>query len=110
MEYIEFIDPEIIYFTHSKIRSVFSGCNKTINETIEEIRSNKIQPSSLPYITVYYDGNNYYSQNNRRLWVFKYCKQYGLLKDNVIPVRVRKMGKNKYSTLTCSLNAKICLK
>ena len=122
MSYIE-IDPEIIYFTHSRIREKFSGCNKTLYETLEEIKSNKISVHDLPKITVYYDkiNNTYFSQNNRRLWIFKYCKQNGLL-DNKrsnqksldfgkIIVRIQLLPTNKkYSKETCSLNAKICLK
>lgn len=109
------IDPEIIYFTHSRIRSRFTGCNKTLDETIEEIKSNKISVHDLPRITVYYDDKNdaYFSQNNRRLWVYKYCKKNNLLNDsnNMVKVSIKPMPPNKkYSKETCSLNAKICLK
>ena len=105
------IDPTIIYFTHSRIRNRFSGCNKTLNETLDEIKNNKISVHDLPRITVYYDNKNdvYFSQNNRRLWVYKYCKKNGLL--NNVNILVKPMPSNKkYSKETCSLDAKICLK
>ena len=105
------IDPDIIYFTHSRIRNRFTGCNKTLEETLEEIRTNKITVHDLPKITVYYDKVNgtYFSQNNRRLWVFKYCKNAGLMNGD-ITVRIQLLPSNKkYSAETCSLNAKVCL-
>lgn len=46
------IDPINIRFTHSRIRPRFSGCNKTIEETKDEIRKGVITPADLPHITV----------------------------------------------------------
>ncbi|AYV75230.1 MAG: hypothetical protein Terrestrivirus1_104 [Terrestrivirus sp.] len=109
------IDPDIIYFTHSRIRQRFTGCNKTLDETLNEIKNNVISVHDLPRITVYYDNKSdaYFSQNNRRLWVYKYCKKNNLLNNsnNTIGVLIKPMPLNKkYSKETCSLNAKICLK
>jgi len=65
-----FVDPDIIYHTHSKIRKRFSGCNKTLDETFQELKNREISITDIPIITVYFDGEHYYSQNNRRLWLF----------------------------------------
>jgi hypothetical protein len=46
------IDPDIIYFTHARIRPVFTGCNKRIQDTIDEIKSGVTSVSQIPYITI----------------------------------------------------------
>jgi hypothetical protein len=101
------IDPTIIYFTHSRIRKSFTGCNKTLNDTLQEIINSKIKPSDLPIITVYYDGTNYFSQNNRRLWILKECIKLKLI-DN-IKVLIKKIGNKRYIASNCSLTAKQCM-
>lgn len=88
------IDPDIIYHTHSKIRNRFSGCGKLVEDTLKEIISGKTKIDDLPMITVEYDGKNYYSLNNRRLYVIKQCKKIGIIK--TINVRVKKVNQNKY--------------
>jgi hypothetical protein len=101
------IEPSLIYFTHSKIRKSFTGCNKSLDDTLNEIITSKIKPLDLPIITVYYDGTNYFSQNNRRLWIFKECVKLGLI--NKISVLVKPMNKKRYIASNCSLNAKPCI-
>ena len=101
------IDPTVIYFTHSKIRNKFTGCNKTLDETLNEIIDNKIKPANLPIITVYYDGKNYFSQNNRRLWIIKQCVIKGIISN--IKIIVKPIGKKRYVANNCSLIAKPCL-
>ena len=105
-------DPDNIYFTHSKIRKRFSGCNKTLDETYDEIKQQKIYPSDIPKITVYFDGANYYSQNNRRLWLFKKCKSDGLLPNGTINVLIKLIEPDpqKYSPQKFSKHAKPRLK
>ena len=103
MSFIE-LDPNVIYHTHSKIRNRFSGCGKLVEETLKEIISGKTKIEVLPTITVEYDGQNYYSLNNRRLYVIKECKKIGLIKN--IKVRVKNVGTNKY-TNTYSLVGKL---
>lgn len=46
------MDPDIIYFTHARVRPVFTGCNKRIQETLDEILSGQTKISDIPYITV----------------------------------------------------------
>lgn len=46
------MDPDIIYFTHARVRPVFTGCNKRIQETLDEIVSGVTKVSDIPYITV----------------------------------------------------------
>ena len=101
------IDPSNIYFTHSKIRKTFTGCNKTLDETLNEIITEKIKQSDLPIITVYYDGTDYFSQNNRRLWIAKECYKLGII--NKITVLVKPIGNKRYIASNCALKAKHCL-
>jgi hypothetical protein len=100
------LDPNIIYFTHSKIRERFSGCGKTIEETFNELKSKKIKIEEIPKIKVLFDGEKYYSENNRRLYLFKKCKENGLLvMIDVVIKNIKNPQKNIYS-----LNAKIAYK
>jgi hypothetical protein len=46
------VDPDRIRFQHSKIRPFFSGCGRSVIETLEEIRTGHIRPSDLPPIQV----------------------------------------------------------
>lgn len=88
------LDPSIIYFTHSKIKPCFST-GKPIMETYQEIATNKINATDIPIINVYYVNDKYYSLNNRRLYLFKMCKNNGLLPENVIHVNLKKIPSKK---------------
>lgn len=102
------MDPLTIYFTHSKISPNFTGCSKTILESYQEIKENPEIISKIPIIKVYFDGKNFYSENNRRLYLFKLLAKEGII--NSIPIRIEVLkGKKleKYQKNTYSLNAKI---
>lgn len=88
------INPSIVYFTHSRIRSQFTGCGKLLMETLSELRSNPNKVIEIPKIKVMYDKerNTYYSMNNRRLWVFKKLYDDGLIKE--VPVYLEPLKKN----------------
>ncbi|KAL3773955.1 hypothetical protein ACHAW5_010852 [Stephanodiscus triporus] len=116
-----YVSPSRIRFQHSRIRPYFSGCGRSVMETLEEIRRGELEPRNLPPIQVLigpdeHDGLGpwYFSLNNRRLWVLKQCHKEGLL-DNVrynnsIAVRVRapKSGAEaqRYTVENCALDAK----
>ncbi|CAM9279908.1 unnamed protein product [Discosporangium mesarthrocarpum] len=111
------VDPRRIRFAHSKIKPVFSGCGRTIEKTLEEIRTGKTSPSDLPLITVIHDPADtssgepwFFSLNNRRLYVLKVCQEEGLLGPlGLVPVRVRGMKaheRERYTVEKCSLTAK----
>jgi hypothetical protein len=113
---LAWIDPTLIRFQHSRIRPIFSSCGRTIEETLNEIRSGKIKPCDIPPIQVLINpsqGNWYFTLNNRRLYVFKKCLDEGLLKDteNKIPVRIRNPKSSfelsRYTVDNCSLCANI---
>eukprot|EP00928_Gymnodinium_smaydae_P031293 TRINITY_DN23007_c0_g1_i1.p1 TRINITY_DN23007_c0_g1~~TRINITY_DN23007_c0_g1_i1.p1 ORF type:complete len:214 (-),score=16.86 TRINITY_DN23007_c0_g1_i1:267-908(-) len=112
------VDPARVRFQHSKIRPVFSGCGRSVEGTLEDIRQGKLKPSDLPPIQVIVgptegtgDEPWYFSLNNRRLWVLKRCRDEGLLPDNHISVRVRKPKSEqeaaRYCLDNCALEAKI---
>jgi len=111
------IDPERIRFQHSKIRPFFSGCGRSVLDTLESIRQGHLRPEDLPPIQVIVgpDENDdkgpwYFSLNNRRLWVLKRCREEGLLQNNVIRVRVReaKSGNEleRYTLKNCAVEAR----
>jgi len=109
-------DPARIRFQHSKIRPYFSGCGRSVSETLDSIRKGEMAPEAIPPIQVLVgpdeqDGKGpwYFSLNNRRLWVLKRCREEGLLENNVIRVRVRPSKSNieyeRYSIENCALEA-----
>jgi hypothetical protein len=103
------INPRIIYFTFSRIRPMFS-CGRTIDETLQALISGKQSVEDLPRISLLFDGANYYSLNNRRLYVFKALQDAGVV--STIPARLKavpntKRMREKYSPAKCSLEARL---
>jgi hypothetical protein len=47
-----YVDPARVRFQHSRIRPSFSGCGRSVEETLESIRNNELAPSDLPPIQV----------------------------------------------------------
>jgi hypothetical protein len=97
----------------SYCRPNFSGCGKRIVETISEIENGILDLNDLPFITVLRapDGN-YFSLNNRRLYVLKHLRSTGFLesRSNAVKVRVKlplPRELKKYSTTRCSLVSRI---
>ena len=86
-----YIDPDIVYFTHSRIRPVFSGCGRRIVDTINDIMIGRLPLENLPTITVLNCKGAIFSLNNRRLYVLKYLRKSGFLEaqSNVIRVRTK---------------------
>ena len=108
-----------IRYQHSRIRPYFSGCGRSVMDTMEEIRQGKLEPNALPPIQVLIGptddlGPWYFSLNNRRLWIFKQCYNEGLLDNerynNTIAVRVRlpksEAERERYCIQNCALEAK----
>eukprot|EP00588_Corethron_pennatum_P004606 CAMPEP_0194295558 /NCGR_PEP_ID=MMETSP0169-20130528/53759_1 /TAXON_ID=218684 /ORGANISM="Corethron pennatum, Strain L29A3" /LENGTH=217 /DNA_ID=CAMNT_0039044761 /DNA_START=369 /DNA_END=1022 /DNA_ORIENTATION=+ len=112
------IDPDRIRFQHSRIRPYFSGCGRGVKETLDQIRNKEISASDLPIMQVLMgpdemDGKGpwYFGLNNRRLWVFKKCKEEGLLPgDGLVLARVRAVKSysegERYTLENCALQAK----
>jgi len=114
------VDPARVRFQHARIRPLFSGCGRGVEDTLEEIRQGKLRPSDLPPIQVLLGPIEaktgqpwYFSLNNRRLYVLKRCREEGLLEpqNNQIYVRVRKPKSEqeacRYTVENCALEAKI---
>lgn len=103
------IDPSLVYFTFSRIRPTFS-CGRPIQQTLDQLLKGELQPGDLPSISLLYDGTNYFSLNNRRLFVFKTLRGAGLLSTvvaRVKPVPQTKRMKDKYTVDKCALTAKL---
>ena len=106
------VDPLVIFFTHSRIRPVFTGCNKRIADTVDEIVQGVIKVSDLPMITVVSGEQNgqtfYYSLNNRRLFTLKLIRQLGLLEKVRVRLKVPSQKEiERYTPERCSLEAVI---
>jgi hypothetical protein len=110
-EWEELADPIHIRFMHSKIRPKFSD-GKLVQQTLDDIVNGKLKIEDIPKIVVIkQDDTHFYSMNNRRLWVFKQCRELGILPDNKVVVRVRPMPQtkrlqNKFDISRCSDTAK----
>ena len=110
------VDPRRIRFQYAKIRPVFSGCGRAVEETLDMIRDGQMKVDDLPMIQVIQgpeeDGDFwYFSLNNRRLWVLKQLREEGALVDDRVQVRVRSfksdVERQRFSIENCSLNAKV---
>lgn len=106
------LDPAIIRFTHSKIRPFFSGCGRRIEDTLNEFLENKLKVEQLPQILVLFINGEYYSLNNRRLYVMKELRRQGLLQycGNTVSVRMKTATAKeelRYTPERCSLAARI---
>lgn len=109
------VDPNIIRFTHSKIKPQFSGCGKRTAETIDDILNHRFSLEDLPMITVIRGKDDMlFSLNNRRLYTLKHLRKVGFLQNrdppNTITVRVKAAlprELEKYTVDNCSLNCTI---
>lgn len=110
------VDPNRVRFQHSRIRPHFSGCGRSVIQTLQDIRDGTIKAQDLPPIQVIVgpvgdDGERwYFSLNNRRLWVLKRCREEGLLENNQVRVRVRHAKScaesERYTLQNCAVEAK----
>lgn len=108
-EWMEEVDPSVIRFQHARIRPFFSGCGRSVTETLKEASENiEIAKQKIPPIQTLFIDGEYYSLNNRRLWVWKECQSKGLVQK--IRVRVRnpksEAERQRYTTTNCALTAK----
>jgi hypothetical protein len=46
------LDPGIIYFTHSRIRPIFTGCTIKVLDTVSDIRTGKTKIKGMYFLTV----------------------------------------------------------
>lgn len=103
------LKPSEIYFSHSNICNKFTGCRKSLTETLNEITTGTTKISDIPKIKVFYfvqdDKIKYISENNRRLWVFKQLEKNGIITH--IEVRLEKTNNKKYIVNTYSLESKV---
>ena len=102
------IDPSVIYFTHARIRPFFTGCGRRVEDTLMDLRNGSLTVDALPKITVICNEGNYYSLNNRRLYVLKELRSTGSLM--VIKARLKvalDREKDRYTVERMSLSARI---
>ena len=91
------VDVENVFFTHARIRPFFSGCGRRLVDALEELENGDMKLESLPQITILAtptsasDGQ-YFSLNNRQLWVLKQLRSKGM-KDNLLSASQRRASK-----------------
>lgn len=96
-------------------RPFFSGCGRRVEDTIDDIVAGRLLVEDLPKICVLTDlEGNYFSLNNRRLYVLKHLRNTGFLETldppNMIRVRFKAALPReikKYSVANCSLHCSI---
>lgn len=104
------LSPERIYFTHSRVRPQFTGCNKVIADTLKEIVEGRTRVTDIPMITVIENDGNYFSLNNRRLYLFKELLKLGLIPSEGVLCQLKpalEREKERYTPARCSLKAKL---
>jgi hypothetical protein len=103
------LKPSEIHFTHSNISDKFTGCGKSLIETLNEITTGTTKITDIPKIKVFYfvrDGKTkYISENNRRLWVFKQLEKNGIISE--VEVRLEKTNNKKHIINTYSLESRV---
>jgi hypothetical protein len=113
-----YVDPDRVRFQHARIRPHFSGCGRSLAETLDSIRQGTMSVDDLPLIQVLvgpvdevHGSPWYFSLNNRRLWVLKQLRAEGRLDNNQIRVRVRACKSAaeaaRYSLENCTVEAKL---
>jgi hypothetical protein len=50
------VKPSEIYFSHSKIRPIFTGNGKSLQQTYEELVDGRTTLNDMPILRVWYDG------------------------------------------------------
>jgi len=102
------LDPQCIYFTHSRIRPYFTGCGVRVLETLSRVEEGRMCISELPLITVLENNGFYFSLNNRRLFVLKALREKGII--DTVRVRMKpalQRERERYTKCRCSLKATI---
>ena len=74
------LKPLDVYFSQDSIRCVFRN-GVSVNETIDSVIDGKVQVADIPHITVVKLNERYYSQNNRRLYIFRVLHCLGYLNE-----------------------------
>jgi hypothetical protein len=106
------IDPNVVMYTHSRIRPIFTGCGGRLEDTLLDIVENRLRVEDLPPITVIENEGNYFSLNNRRLYVLRQLRSQGLLTNNSVQVHLKpalEREKKKYTPENCVMEAKIMI-
>ena len=86
------VDVDNVFFTHARIRPIFSGCGRRLVDTLKSIEKGETKLEALPQITILATPTSgtdglYFSLNNRRLWVLKQLKAKGIIE--TVRVRVK---------------------
>ena len=104
------VNPNDIYFAHSKIRPFFTGCGSSVEGTLQQIIDGEVNVEDLPLITVIRGGDGIFvSLNNRRLYVLKKLQEgghlVGAVKVRTKPALAREL--ERYTKERCSLKCSI---
>jgi hypothetical protein len=107
------VSPAQVRFAHARIKPVFSGCGRRLEDTLADLRAGTTRVEDLPPITVLThpgDGEEgwLFSLNNRRLWVFKQLHAEGHLETVRVRMRpVKPHEAERYTVERCALHARL---
>jgi hypothetical protein len=74
---------------------------KPLEDTLAELERGAVSIDDIPRIQVMFDGERFFSMNNRRLWVFKELAKKGKLK--LVPVQIETPKSSTQKKLGLSL-------
>lgn len=78
-----YLRPSEIRFSHDSIGRTFGRYTphpyRPIGETLDDILTGKINVNSIPTISVYKKDGQWFTANNRRLWVLQEVEKRGNL-------------------------------
>ncbi|XP_078489791.1 uncharacterized protein LOC144746290 isoform X3 [Ciona intestinalis] len=80
---MQYLAPLDIRFSQDSIRSSFQD-GRSIMQAIIDIRNGRMEATDFPTISVIFQNGNYYTGDNRRLYVFRVLQCEGIL--NRVPV------------------------
>ncbi|XP_021354750.1 uncharacterized protein LOC110451197 [Mizuhopecten yessoensis] len=94
--------PSEIRFSQDSISNVFhektNHADTHIGETLDALLTGKCNISEIPPITVVYMNENWYSADNRRLWVFRKLEELGQCTEIPVQKGRRRIPRKKLTT------------
>ncbi|VDI59437.1 Hypothetical predicted protein, partial [Mytilus galloprovincialis] len=78
-----FLKPSDIHYSQDSISNTFGKStihsDKYIGETLDDLINGTVNLNYIPTISVFMYNNNWYTTDNRRLWVFRKAEELGIL-------------------------------
>jgi hypothetical protein len=99
------VDSFGIRFTQSSVSTTFRD-GRSMQETVDALRSGELSPSELPAIRVFQRGGSIYTLDNRRLFV----SQMARVPVNVTPATASQIAQEAWKFTTPNEGCIVCVK